>query len=281
MDTFTDITSGFDGPGNKENPRPRAKADFGFVFHRDIAAIHCWDGRVDGREKAQRSTGCDDSLGDYQDVHPDKDGDALIVMDADNPETGVFTNRGKYNFFGHMRANFVEHVVFNFESQTPERCSKSLKWAYSQDVGVNYNDKVVCVLSEPNDDKGSNEVLVKSHLPNLDLNIPKAKISDKNTPSGANRKIKRGKEVAVTVKGQNLVGTFILTKGKTEYLCKAARVKQTKSTPNKEEYFSGATEARVYFKIPTDEKNRGTGYKLFIKNAGGKSNEIGGFTVTD
>ena len=259
-----DITSGFVDGNDSLNAGFPARADFGFIFRRieDVKIYANGQGTV-----VQREDGNDDSLRDFQDVDPDRDGDKLLVVDIDGPTATVNSTV----HFRHVRENFVEHTVFNFESRKPERCSKKLKWAFSSDVGLGFDNKAVFVRSAPNDGDSINEVKSGSHLASLDIGLVKAVLTSAQTAAG-DKRIKRGQDVVVTVKGTNLIGRFILKKGATEIRAKLVQVKETDAT----NHVSDLKEVRATFNT---NAGAGSGFELIVRNSAGDSNAIGGFVI--
>lgn len=148
----------------------------------------------------------------------------------------------------------------------PERCSKKLGWAFTGNVALGTNDKAIFILSPPNDGKGTNEVLVGDRLKSLKLTL--------NPPTIANvdkKTIKRNQDVEITVEGANLVGTFMLKKGRTMIF--ATKVQVVISDTARQ--FSDLKKVKVTFHAPPATPAL-KGYKLIVlNNMGGRDDEPG------
>jgi hypothetical protein len=140
-------------------------------------------------------------------------------------------------------------------------------------VGLSFDKKALFIRDDPNDGDDINEVKVGSHLSSLDIGLSKAALTSADTAAG-DKKIKRGQDVVVTVKGMDLVGDVILRKGQIMISADLVQVKESNET----KHVSDLKEARATFKtsIPAS-----TDFELVIKNAAGTSNAIGGFEIVD
>lgn len=225
---------------------------------------------MNGRAEFSEKNGNDDSVRDYQDVEPDLDGAQLMIIDTDGPTTHV----SNLAAFKHTRRNFWARVVFYYTETHAERCSETLRWSTSVDIGKDYSDppKAVFIYDDPNDGDSANEIDKEGHLDSLGNSLPQATLTDAQTAAG-NREIERNKDVTVTVTGTKLVGRFFLQKGTTKISAKDVRVKETDTT----KHVSDLTEARAVFnvgpQVPSD------GWQLTVENTGGTSNAIDGFSV--
>jgi hypothetical protein len=83
------------------------------------------------------------------------------------------------------------NLVFNFEKEKPERCSQKLNWACSADIALDYSDKAVFILGDPNDGDNINEVKVGANLPALGIGLAVANLTGAQTDAG-NKKDQTG-----------------------------------------------------------------------------------------
>ncbi|MBI5360947.1 MAG: VCBS repeat-containing protein [Planctomycetes bacterium] len=240
-----------------------AKANFGFIFRRFATYKQYINGKETTGNKTDRT---DDSFRDWQDVDPDKEKNEVLIIDSDGPSMKIVADA----FFRHVRYDFIEYNVFNYENQRPERCSEKLEWAFSGDAGTNYDGKIVFIRDKQNNNDANdiNEVVVGKHIANLNIGIPKANLTDAKTAAG-DKKIIRNTSIEVTITGTDLCGEFILTNGVTEIKALSVKVKAIGD-------FSDTTEAKAVFNTTGPV---GPGYKLMIRNEAGDSNEIAGFEV--
>ena len=262
------ITSGFSRTEDEENPV--AKADFGFTFRRILTSGKIYTDGLDLRKTHTNKK--DDSERAFQDVDPDREED-VMVGDGDGPVVAVHIPLLWIPEFGHIRYNFLEHVVFYFHKGEPERCSEKLKWAVSQDAGHDAAGAAVFVRGKPNDGDEVNEVIVGKHLESLELNLVQPHLAD-----AAPKQLKRDTEskiVITCITGTNLIGSFFLYKG--EDRIPARTVNLIETDPDNE--YSDCTFAVVLF--DTTGRPAGAGWELVLVNSSGSSNVLTGFELVD
>jgi len=207
--------------------KKRASADFGFAFRRDVDSSTYQNG-IDDKGTVVNEAGIDDSTRKFQDPDPapfekvekDKKTKQLLIVDADGPTAFVTPDQ----YFRHRRANFTQNVVFYFQKNAPERCSERLLWALTTDIGfgafaTDDDFKAVTVFEEANKTTTANAVLVGKHLGSTKLTLPNPKITSALTVT-EDKIIPRNKNRFVFVKGENLVGEYVLKKGATIVLPK-------------------------------------------------------------
>ncbi|MBY0526606.1 MAG: hypothetical protein K2R98_24635 [Gemmataceae bacterium] len=275
------LTTGFvdADPAKKDS---RASAKFGFVFRRFVTTKAYLNGLPKAIKVVDNQPDC--SFRDFQDPDPSffKKTKQLLIVDQDSPSAGIVPTKEDRWFFVSRRLNFDQYLIFFYNENVPERCSERLKWGASIDIASgDYADKgkdavpelknlkAVWVLSRPNLDKSNvNAVIVGSHLPNLDPNMPKPQMESAVNGDGK-KEIALGKPTVLIVKGKNLIGQFTLKKGNMEATPFLVTVKPDKGD------FSDLAEVKIVF----DEKlEPGEGYDLILKNATDQS-VIKGFAV--
>jgi len=252
-----------------------ARVDFGFVFRRKATVRTYHNGQGTPVPKLSFNEKVDDSLQEFQDVDPNTFNKKQTIVDVDGPGTNLSTT---VFFFG-VRFSFVEYVGFSFFKNEPERCSEQLKWAVTIDSALGYGNpkdegKAVFIRGFPNLlGSNINEVLVGKHLPNLDVFAPEPKITNVvDTKGKPLRVFKKGDVTFVTVTGTNLIGEFVLRKGKDETKPAQVRVKVT----NAPEQFSDLSEAEAMIQPDLPE---GKDYEFVIRNASKKDAVLKGFEI--
>jgi len=228
-----------------------------------LRAKYYWDGQEPPCEENDEN---DDSFGDWQDVNPDLAPDGrLVIVDSDTPGGRV----DDYYCFSHARVNFVEHVVFHFQAQVPERCSRKMDWMASFDMARSYDKTALFVLGLPNDWDLTNEVRSEQHLPDLGLIIPSEPfLLDANTQDGT-KLLSLIDDSHVFSEGTNLIGRFGLQKDD-RVVSMYTWVEETDTAT----HYSDLTRCKSF---PIEWQLPSAGWAFFVTNSAGESNHIEGF----
>ena len=247
-----------------------SRAAFGFCFRRYASSKLYFEGHP--TPQYNRVDEPDDSVRAFQDVDPDYDptGGDMLIIDGDAPSMALSVQHSGQPSFSHLRINFVEHVVFNFEPYyKPERCSEKFKWACTMDAGLDDFGEAVFIRGEPNTGSGYNKVVLGDHLEDDSLGLTSAPHLDTANP----KTITRGQMSHITVTGTGLIGRFWLEKdGSGRIDAAMVWVKETSTD------FSDCTEAKIFFNTQTAPS---TGWKLKAFNGAGTSNTLTGFEIVE
>ena len=269
---YGNVPTGFRGGGGTKEGFP-ARADFGFVFRRFVS--YRWYNFGSSEPFGKEDDHLDDNGLPFQDVKPrfNKAKDRLFITDVDAPSCPVNSDFHST----HIRDNFVEYVVFNWEPKTPERTSEKVLWAFSADVHMGTLLEGLFIFEPPNQKDGKTNILkIGSNLKSLDVGVSKASIKEAYHKDVNNKTLKFKELSGLTVKGENLIGRAYLIKDKVKLTGDAQAVETDPKTS-----FSDLKQLKVVFEPSKEKGAKGKGFGLFIENAAGKSNIIDGFEIVD